>query len=90
MLASLGYSTVVLQSGVAFLQAVAPLTADRPAWVVPADLAAVHQVWSDRTFKFIFTAPRSNALRISEEQSKSLHKALIASFDVFIAPILIS
>ena len=88
MLASMGYSTVMLQSGAAFLQVVTPMTADRPAWVMPSNPAVAHQAWSDLAFRFNFVAPKPVELTITEEQSASLHRALIASFDDFIAPIL--
>lgn len=90
MLASLGNAAVMMQSGAAFLQVVTPMTADRAIWLVPAGSVEMRQVWSDRAYQFNFVAPLKVELAISEGQSKSLHEALIASFDEFIAPILIS
>jgi hypothetical protein len=90
MLANMGYSAVVLQTGAAFLQVVTPMTADRAAWNIPAGVAVPHQAWSDRTFRFSFVAPQHSEVTITEEQSRTLHKALVASFDDFVAPILIS
>lgn len=90
MLANMGYTTVMLQTGAAFLQVVTPMTADRGVWNVPGEATVAHQAWSDRSFRFSFVAPKSAEVTITEEQSISLHNALIASFDDFVAPILIS
>ena len=90
MLANMGYTTVMLQTGAAFLQVVTPMTAARGVWTAPGEAAVAHQAWSDRSFRFSIVAPRQSEFAISEEQSRSLHNALIASFDEFIAPILIS
>ncbi|MEA3264604.1 MAG: hypothetical protein U9R07_14085 [Pseudomonadota bacterium] len=90
MLATMGYTTVMLQTGAAFLQVVTPMTADRGVWNAPGEAAVAHQAWSDRSFRFSIVAPRQAEVAITEAQSISLHNALIASFDEFIAPILIS
>lgn len=90
MLANMGYTTVMLQTGAAFLQVVTPMTADRGNWNAPLQAAVAHQAWSDRSFRFSFVAPKSTKVAITEEQSISLHNALLASFDEFIEPILIS
>lgn len=90
MLATMGYSTVMLQTGAALLQVVTPTTGDRGAWNAPEQAAVAHQAWSDRSFRFSIVAPKQTEVTISEAQSVSLHNALIASFDEFIAPILIS
>ena len=90
MLANIGYTTVMFQTGAALLQIVTPVTADRTAWSVYDDATAAHQAWSDRSFRFSIIAPKQTHVTVTEDQSKSLHKALIASFDEFVAPILIS
>lgn len=90
MLATMGYSTVMLQTGAALLQVVTPMTADRGVWNAPGEAAVAHQAWSDRSFRFSIVAPKQAGVTITEAQSVSLHNALIASFDEFIAPILIS
>lgn len=88
MLANMGYS--VLQTGAALMQVVTPMTADGAAWHIPAGVAASNQVWSDRSFRFSIVAPKQVKVAITEAQSVSLHNALIASFDEFVPPILIS
>jgi hypothetical protein len=90
MLPNLSYSAVMLQTGAAFLQVAAPMTADRAAWNVPADGALAHQVWSDRMYQFNFVTPQQAKVEITEEQSRMLHKSLIASFDEFVPPIFLS
>lgn len=90
MLATMGYSTVMLQTGAALLQVVTPMTADRGVWSAPGKAAVAHQAWSDRSFRFSIVAPKQAEVVITEAQSVSLHNALIASFDEFTAPILIS
>lgn len=90
MLANMGYTAVVLQTGAAILQVATPMTADQANWALPAHTVDMHQAWSDRTFRFSFAAPQYTEITINEEQSQTLHKALISSFDDFIAPILIA
>jgi hypothetical protein len=90
MLASMSYATVMLQTGAALLQVVTPMTGKLPVWSAPGIADAPHQAWSDRSFRFNFVAPKQADFVITEEQSVLLHKALIASADEFIAPILIS
>lgn len=90
MLATMGYTAVMLQTGAAFLQVTAPMTADRATWKQSADMIAATPVWSDRAYKFSFSAVPSNPVVLGEKQSRTLHNALIASFDEFIAPIVIS
>jgi hypothetical protein len=90
MLANMGYTTVMLQTGAAFLQVVTPMTAERGVWNALGEAAVAHQAWSDRSFRFSIVAPQQAEVSITEAQSISLHNALIASFDEFVAPILIS
>lgn len=90
MLATMNYTAAMLQTSVAFLQVATPMTGDRVPSVQPSPLEAATQTWSDRSYQFNFTKVQTNKLSITEAQSRTLHNALIASFDEFIAPILIS
>jgi hypothetical protein len=90
MLANMGYAAVALQTGAAFLQVAAPMTADGAIWGKQAEIIATSPVWSDRAYRFNFIAMASVPLVVDEKQSGTLHNALIASFDEFIAPIAIS
>jgi hypothetical protein len=90
MLTTTGYTTAMLQTGVALLQVVTPMTADRGVWSTPDKPEVVRQSWSDISFRFSIVVPKHQEVVITEKQSVTLHNALIASFDEFVAPILIS
>lgn len=89
MLATMNYAAFALQTSAAILQVATPMTGDRAALGQPAPLVASTQTWSDRRYQFNFTPLQINEVKIDEAQSRTLHNALIASFDEFVAPILI-
>ena len=90
MLAELEYSAQIQTGTAALLQVATPMTANQMAWTPQRDVAGFHLTWSDRIYRFTFAPPRLQQVSISEAQSQSLHSALIASFDDFVAPISIS
>ncbi len=89
MLAKIGYSTVVLQTGAAMLQVVVPSSGDRTTDWQGGEVVEAGRVWSDTSYQFNIVTPKVAPVEITESQSQALHEAFLASLDDFIAPILI-
>lgn len=88
MLSTANYSGLIIGSGAALLSA--PFSAGNGLEALSSSksINVVVSSWSDRSYRFKFSAPKQRNIAISEMESKALHASLLASCDEIIAPVL--